>query len=407
MQTHAENARVFMALADTTRLRVLELLQSGEKTASAIQATIGAGQSTVSHHMKILLESGIVAGRKAGKWIHYSISESGSRSAARALRALTNTSAVPDEPSETILIKGQRSAIGMPFTIVVDSSCDCTAEYLAQHAIDMLPIPFTVDDKEQKLAGKSFYDALRNGSVAKTSMLNPDVFTKAFTEYAQKDQAVVYIALSSGLSGTYQSAELGLAEVKETYPECQIHLVDSLSATTLNTLLLYHAVQKRDSGASAAETAAFLNERKHHAIGVFTVDDLMYLHRGGRLGKLSAVGGSLLGIKPVLGMLPNGKLELKEKTRGRIQALKLMVSSMAKRLKPDAALDTVFVTHTDSQADAEKVAELVKAAVNVRNVEIVMMGPVIGAHVGPGTIALVFESHMTREECEQKFYGGK
>jgi len=293
------------------------------------------------------------------------------------------------------------------FTIVADTSCDLPPEYLKEHGIELLEIPFTLDGAEknnQEISDKAFYNALRNGSLAKTSLINPDMFVESFTEYAKQGQDTLCIILSSGLSATYQSSQIALAQVKEPYPDCNIYPMDSIGATSVNGLLVMLAVKKREEGLSAEETAAWLEEKKNSLLGFFTVDDLMYLHRGGRLSKLSAIGGSLLSIKPVLNIQPDGTLALKNKTRGRAAALRLLVSQLKRSITPDAKLDTVLIPHTDCEKDALKLAELVKAEINVRQVIITMMGPVIGAHVGPGAVAVVFEGDMTREAYEEKFY---
>jgi DegV family protein with EDD domain len=395
-----------MAFCDVTRLKVLELLRKGEKSATVLQEQTGAGQSTLSHHMKILVESGVVTSRKEGKWTYYSICESGGSYAAGLLRLLVSKSGTA-EPK----IKNQRRAFMKPFTIVVDTSCDMSPEYMKEHGIEILPIPFVLDNTEhsmgywQDITDKEFYNALRNGSIVKTSQINPDAFVKSFTEFAKQDRDVLYIVLSGGLSGTYQNSLIALDEVKETYPDCNIYPIDSISATSLNALLVIIAVKKRAEGLTAEETAAWLEQRKHRLFGFFTVDDLMYLHRGGRLSKLSAIGGSLLKIKPVLAIQPDGTLALKDKVRGRAAAFKLMVNQLKLSLAPGNELDTVFITHTDCEDDALKLAEMVKAAVAVRRLDVIMMGPVVGAHVGPGTVTLVFEADMTREEYEKRYYG--
>jgi len=259
----------------------------------------------------------------------------------------------------------------------------------------------------QDITGKEFYNSLRNGGVAKTSQINPDAFVKVFTEYAEMGKDTLFILLSGSLSATYQSSLIALAEVKETYPDCNIYPVDSVSATSLTGLLTILAVHKREEGLSAEETAAWLNEKKQRVFGVVTVDDLMYLHRGGRLSKLSAVGGSILGIKPIVGILPDGSLELKDKVRGREAALRFLVSQLTRSISLESVLDTVLISHSDCEDDASKLAEMVKDAVNVRQIDIVMMGPVIGAHVGPGAVTLIFEADMTREEFEKRFYAAK
>ena len=297
-----------------------------------------------------------------------------------------------------------------PFTIAIDTSFDLPEGYIEKHGIEVMPIPFMLDGIDhnmgywQEITGKEFYDALRNGGEAKTSQINPDSFVNVFTEYAKKGEDAVFIILSSALSATYQSSLIALTEVKEEYPECNIHSVDSIGATALNGLLAILTVNKRDEGFTAEETAAWLNEKKNSVFGMLTVDDLMYLHRGGRLSKLSAVGGSLLGIKPVINIGPGGSLALKDKVRGRESALKFMVSKMMQSLAPDTALDTVLISHTDCEDDAKKLAEIVRDNVSVKQIEVMMMGPVIGAHTGPGSVALVFEADMTRAEYERKYY---
>ena len=297
-----------------------------------------------------------------------------------------------------------------PFTIVVDTSCDLSPEYIREKGIETLPIPFVLDGVEyndgywQNITGKEFYDALRNGGSAVTSQINPDSFLKVFNGFAKQGKDALFIGLSGNLSATYQNSLIALAETRESFQGCKIFSIDSISATTVNGLLAILAVNKREEGLSAEETAAWLEEKKHSVFGVVTVDDLMYLHRGGRLSKLSAVGGSLLGIKPIINIQPDGSLALKEKVRGREAALKFLVSHLKRTTTRGVALDTVCISHTDCEDDANKLAEMVKDAVNVEQIEIIMMGPVIGAHVGPGAVVLVYEANMTRDEFEEKYY---
>lgn len=294
------------------------------------------------------------------------------------------------------------------FVITVDSNCDLPPEYIQEHHIEVLPMPFDLDDVAhnfgywQEISGKDYYDALRNGSVARTTLINTETFVTAFTEYARLEKDAIFLVLSSGLSATYQNAEIALQKVKESYPDCHIYVIDSLNASSGHGLLAILAAQKREKGLSAGETAAWLEEKKHTCFSLFTVDDLMYLHRGGRLSKLSAVAGSVLGVKPILNIEPDGTLKLKEKARGRKAALKQLVSQLKQIVGPNNTLDTLFVNHTDCLEDAQTLAEMIKSAVNVRNVVVMMVGPVIGAHLGPGAITLLFEANMTREEYESK-----
>ena len=297
------------------------------------------------------------------------------------------------------------------FKIMVDTSCDLPGEYLEEHGLEMIPIPFTLDGVQhsgghwQEIEDREFYKALGSGSVAGTALINPETLVQEFSGYAERGEALLVILLSSGLSGTYQNSVIALDEVRGKYPDCDIHTVDSINAAGGIGLLTTLAVKKRAEGLSAGDTAAWLEQKKNSCVSLFTVDDLMYLHRGGRLTKLSAVAGSIIGIKPLLNVAPDGTLTLKDKVRGRQGALKTIVSQMVRSLDPEASLDTVIISHTNCLEDAETTASLVKSSVDAKEVVVVMMGPVIGAHVGPGTIALFFEAGMTRAEYERKFYG--
>jgi len=425
---HYGNSKVFMAFSDITRLKILELLRLGEKSATVLREKIGAGQSTLSHHMRILVDSKIVNSRKEGKWTFYSISESGGHYAQGLLQYLTSMVKPADagiSNINNIKINGKSDAKSVklpeiiseqrrteklkPFTIVVDTSCDLSPEYIKEHDIQVMAIPFLLDNIEhsggywQEITGSEFYNSLRNGSIAKTSSVNPSTYIEAFTGYAEQGKEAVYIILSGNLSATFQNSQIALADVRNVYPDCKIYTIDSVSATAVCTLLTMMAVDKRNEGLSAEETANWLNEKKHHLFGVFTVDDLMYLHRGGRLSILSAVGGSLLGIKPLLMINPDGSLGLKEKVRGRDAALKALISTLEKSVSPGTVIEKLLIPHSDCEDDAKKLAGMVKEKFEVKHLEIVLIGPVIGAHVGPGTVALVYESYMTREQFENKY----
>ena len=296
------------------------------------------------------------------------------------------------------------------FTILIDTNSDLPQEYIDRHNLSVVPIPFHLDGEQhaggrwQEISDKDFYNALRDGGVAGTTLINPETFVDVFTEYASKGKSLLVLTLSSGLSGTYQNSVIALQEVREKYPDCDIHSVDSINAAGGAGLVAVLAVNKRSEGLSASETAAWLEENKHSCISLFTVDDLMYLHRGGRLSKLSAVAGSIIGIKPLLNVAPDGTLKLKDKVRGRKGALETLFSQMKRSLDTDASLDTIIISHSDCRDDAETLANMIRSSITVREILIEMMGPVIGAHVGPGCIALFFEGSMTREEYEGKYY---
>jgi len=296
------------------------------------------------------------------------------------------------------------------FTIMVDTSCDLPPEYLKENEIAMIPIPFHLDGVQhdggswQEITDKEFYGALGKGSVAGTALINPESFVRVFSEYAERGESLLMITLSGGLSGTYQNSVIALQEVIEKFPSCDIHTIDSINAAGGVGLLTTLAINKRSEGLNMLDTATWLNETKNRCISLFTVDDLMYLHRGGRLSKVSAVAGSIIGIKPLLNVAPDGTLKLKDKVRGRNAALDKLVSQMKRSLDAGTTLDTVLISHTNCEDDAKKLAVMLKAEFKIREVLVLMMGPVIGAHVGPGAIALFFKGDMTRTEYEAKFY---
>jgi len=299
------------------------------------------------------------------------------------------------------------------FTILTDTSYDLPQEFLDDNQISVIPIPFHLDGaphpegRWQDISDVDFYNKLRDGGKAGTAQINPETYVEKFTEYAQKGEPVLALFLSSGLSPSYNNSTIALAEVKEAYPNAQIYCVDSLNAAGGVGLLVTLAVKKRAEGLSLEETAKWLEEKRHSCLSLFTVDDLHYLHRGGRLSKLQAVAGSIIGIKPLLNVAPDGTLKLKDKARGRKVALETLVSQMKRSINRGTALDTVIISHSNCEADAKIVANLIKSAFDVAEFNIVMMGPVVGTHVGPGCIALFFEADMDRPTYEGKYYPAK
>jgi len=293
---------------------------------------------------------------------------------------------------------------------MVDTSYDLPQEYLDEHGINVIPIPFNLDGIQhsggrwQEISDIAFYDALGSGSVAGTALINPEAFVGLFTEYAERGEELLIILLSSGLSGTYHNSVIALAEVKEKYPGCRIYSIDSLNAAGGVGLVTTLAVKKRAEGLSLEETAKWLDDYRQNCISLFTVDDLMFLHRGGRLSKLQAIAGSIIGIKPLLNVAPDGTLKLKDKVRGRKAALATLCKQLMRSVDTGAGLGTVIISHSNCRHDAQALAGMIRSSVGVKEIIIDMMGPVIGAHVGPGCVALFFEGSMTRPEYEAKFY---
>ena len=300
------------------------------------------------------------------------------------------------------------------YTIMIDTGCDLPQEFIKEHNLASIPIPFHLDGVDHKEGGwqdisdKEFYNALRGGSSSGTTLINPNAFVQVFTEYAKRNEPLLLITLSSGLSGTYQNSVIALSEVKEAYPDCKIQTVDSLNAAPGIGLVVVLAIKNRANGMSLEDNAAWLEKKRDSCFSLFTVDDLMFLHRGGRVSKVQAIAGSIIGVKPLLNVSPAGELKLKDKARGRKGALEALVNQMKRSLDPGTkSFDTILIGHGDCVEDAETVANLIKASYDVNEFIIVTIGPVIGSHSGPGTIALFFEADMNREEYEAKFYGGK
>ena len=296
------------------------------------------------------------------------------------------------------------------FSILVDTNTDLPTEYYEKHNIMIIPIAFHLDGKMhssgdwKEITPQEFYAALRKGSTAGTALANQEGFAAIFTQFAEQGKSLLVITLSSELSGTYQNAVLALADLKDKYPDADIHVVDGINAAGGSGILTSLAVDKREEGLTAEETALWLEEKKHSCLALFTVDDLMHLHRGGRLSKLSAIAGSIIGIKPLLNVAPDGSLKLKDKARGRSTAISTLFSQMQRSLDPEKKLGKVIISHTDCAEDAEKLADMIRNGYDPDELIVTMMGPIIGTHVGPAAIALFYEAHMTREEYENKFY---
>ena len=281
------------------------------------------------------------------------------------------------------------------YVIFTDSTTDLTPELVAEMDVQVLPMRFMLDGKEyrnypdnRELSPKEFYDKLRAGSMSTTSQINSVAFIEAFTPVLEAGKDILYVAFSSGLSGTYQSACLAAEDLREQFPERTIECVDTLQASMGEGLVAYAAAMLKKDGMPLTELAAWLRENVQRFCAWFTVDDLMFLKRGGRLSGVAAVAGTLLGIKPVLHVDPDGHLIAMEKVRGRKASLDGLVRHFETSAENHAD-QTVFISHGDCLEDCQYVADKIKAF-GVKRICIGTIGPVIGAHSGPGTVALFF-----------------
>lgn len=282
------------------------------------------------------------------------------------------------------------------FEIVTDSSCDLPADLADELGLTVLPLSFEISGKEylNYLDGRSmplheYYDRLRAAEPARTSAVNVDAFVGAVEPLLKEGKDVLLPAFSSGLSNTYNSARMACEELAAKYPERKVICVDTLCASLGEGLILYYAVQKQREGKSIEEVRDWLEQNKLNLCHWFTVDDLMHLKRGGRISPALAFIGGMLNVKPVMHMDDAGKLAAVGKVRGRKASLDALVDHMEETaIAPKT--QTVFISHGDTPEDAEYVASEVRRRFGVEHIVINTVGPVIGTHSGPGTLALFF-----------------
>ncbi len=282
----------------------------------------------------------------------------------------------------------------MSYRIFTDATSDLPAEFAAQLGVTVMPMGFTMDEKEYfYIPGNSvmpietFYANMRAGKDVTTAQVNTFAFLEAFEPVLKAGEDILYIGFSSKLSGTVQSAVSAAEELRPKYPERKIIVVDSCSASLGEGLLVYYVARKKDL--SLDELAAWTEENKLRFAHWFTVDDLVYLKRGGRISGATAAIATILNIKPVMHVDDEGYLVAVEKVQGRKKSLRSLFEHMEKTVDT-AATDTVFIGHCDAQSDADYVASLVREAYPDMTVYVDTIGTSIGAHSGPGTIALFF-----------------
>ena len=281
----------------------------------------------------------------------------------------------------------------MSYRIITDACCDFPQEMYAQLNLAVVPLTLTFRGAEHNNFSEAFlkdlYSGMRAGEAGSTSAVNPDSWARAMESILAGGEDVLVLAFSSGLSTTYQSAVIAALEMSEKYPQRSIRVVDTLCASLGQGLLVWHACNKRDEGLSLEELTAWCEDNKLNLCHWFTVDDLMFLKRGGRVSAATALVGTMLQIKPVMHVDNEGHLIKVTTARGRKASLNALVAKMGETALPGVN-DTVFICHGDCIEDAEYVAEKVKEKYGVKNVLIYYTGAVIGSHSGPGTMALFY-----------------
>lgn len=279
------------------------------------------------------------------------------------------------------------------FAITTDNNGDLPFDYLQKHQIAQMSLTYTVDgqtyDAFHPMEDHAFYERMRQGSMPTTAQVNPDHAYRVLETALNGQDGVLHIAFSSGLSGSYQSAAMAAAELRTVYPGKQIVVIDSLAASLGQGLLVHYAAQMRDAGKTLEQTAAWCEQNKMHVAQVFTVDDLGHLYRGGRVSKTAAMVGTMLHMKPILHVDNAGKLVPVGKVRGRQRALDELVRQMRERVGGQNN-STIFLSHGDCLEDAVYVRDQVCKQMGIADSLIHMVGPSIGAHSGPGTVALFF-----------------
>jgi DegV family protein with EDD domain len=282
------------------------------------------------------------------------------------------------------------------YVIFTDATADLPAEDYQKYGIQVLPMAYRLSGQDALYEGgwpdarlHAFYDRLRSGEPVSTSQISPGTYEEFFAPWLEKGQDVLYVCFSSGLSGTFQSSGISAPVLMERFPGRKVLTTDSLGATFGEGLAVLQAARNCEAGMSIEDNAKWINENVLKNAHWFTVDDLMFLKRGGRISAATAIIGTTLQIKPVMHMDDQGHLIPMDKAQGRRTSLKAIAKKM-KETGVNLREQTVYIGHGDARADAEFLADVIRKTIPVKAVHIGMINPIIGAHSGPGTIALFF-----------------
>ncbi len=284
----------------------------------------------------------------------------------------------------------------MPFAIFVDGSSNLPGRLLRELTIEILPCSYTMNGQPSTYDGSldsfdahEYYDMLRQGGRVQTSLLNTQLFLDSFRPMLEQGEDVLYFSMSSGISGTCHAARIAAEELLEEFPERTVRVVDSLGSGFGTGLMACKAADLRAAGKSAAETADIMDADAQNTLQFFTVDDLNFLKRTGRVSGATAMIGTVLNIKPVLWGDPNGHITARGKYRGRKKAMAAIVEEYRSRVE-DAENQRVAISHGDCPEEAQALADMICAVAKPRELIIAPHEPFTGAHVGPGMLALFF-----------------
>lgn len=279
------------------------------------------------------------------------------------------------------------------YRIVTDTAADLPASYLKEHNIGLMHLRYIVDGKtygkDEFLDDHEFYEMMRAGKMPTTSQVNIEDALEVYEESIKETKKILCLSFASGLSGSYNSARIAAEDMMEKNPELQIVVLDTQCASLGQGLLVYLCVKQMESGRSFEEVCEYAKNMALNIVTIVTVDDLFHLYRGGRVSRTSAVIGSMVNIKPIIHLNYDGKLIPIHKVRGRKKSLLTLVDYMEKHIgKFKGQYKEVFVSHADCEEDARFVLEEVKKRLGLDEQMINFIGPTIGAHTGPGAVAL-------------------
>jgi len=283
----------------------------------------------------------------------------------------------------------------LTYSIVTDTSANLPTAYTTAQGITVVPFSYFADGQEftctdtETFDGKAYYDAIRHGTAVTTSQVNPQRFTEYFEPILKSGSDILFISMSSGISGSYNSACIAAEQLKDQYPDRSLRLIDTLGASLGEGLWVGTALECREKGMSLDETADYISSRLQSMYQVFTVDDLMFLRRTGRLSNATAIVGTVLNIKPILKGNEKGQIVSFQKVRGRKKSIAALAEKYDAFVK-DPESQVVGIAHADCPEDAELLASLLRKNHPPKDILIVTYEPVTGAHVGPATLALFF-----------------
>ncbi len=282
------------------------------------------------------------------------------------------------------------------YVILTDSTADLPQDIVTEFDIHVVPMKLTIDDKsyyENELDSAEFYGMIKTShKLPTTTQVNPQEYTDCFEKFLKDDKNVLYVCFSSALSGCYNSARIAANELNTKY-DCKVRVVDSLSASMGEGMLVYKLALQKKKGLDFEEAVKWAEENRLKICHVFTVDDLNHLSKSGRLSKTSAFFGSMLNIKPVLHVDNEGRLVAIDKARGRHKSIEMIADKM-KKYSDDVKNDVIFISHGNCPDDAKELAEKIKAKTGITNVVFGNITPMIGTHTGLGTLALFFEGNQ-------------